>query len=66
MKNDPRLTALGDTPGSDGCGCTRVMLDEPVCVPLCGAAKAYGRFDKPWHHEPYCPVRMAWEVERSA
>ncbi|MDF2751695.1 MAG: hypothetical protein K0S82_77 [Gaiellaceae bacterium] len=26
--NDERLTALGDTPGSDGCGCTRVMLEQ--------------------------------------
>jgi hypothetical protein len=26
MTNDPLLEALGDTPGSDVCGCTRAML----------------------------------------
>ncbi len=36
------------------------------CVPLCGASKAYGRFDKPWLHEPQCPVRMEWEVTRKS
>jgi len=35
------------------------------CVPLCGASKAYGRFDEPWKHEPQCPVRMAWEATRT-
>jgi hypothetical protein len=39
---------------------------EPECVPLCGASKAYGRFDQPWKHEPECPVRQAWEAERAA
>jgi hypothetical protein len=32
---------------------------EPVCAPLCGASKAYGRYHRWWHHEPQCPVRMA-------
>ena len=40
------------------------MKPKPVCSPLCGASKAYGRFDKPWLHEPECPVRLAWEQER--
>ena len=40
-------------------------MDEPTCSPLCGASKAYGRFDQPWKHEPECPVRIAWEAERS-
>lgn len=31
------------------------------CVPLCGAARAYGRSDAPWKHEPECPVRLEWE-----
>jgi hypothetical protein len=39
---------------------------KPPCAPLCGASKAYGRFDKPWLHEPECPVRIAWERERKA
>jgi hypothetical protein len=34
MTNDPRLDALGDTPGSDVCGCTRVML--AATCPDCG------------------------------
>jgi hypothetical protein len=29
---------------------------EPRCSPLCGAEKAYGRFVKPWHHDPRCPA----------
>lgn len=40
------------------------MSDERKCVPLCGAAGAYGRFAKPWQHELECPVRQAWEAER--
>jgi hypothetical protein len=36
----------------------------PECAPLCGASKAYGRFDQPWKHEPECPVRLAWEAEK--
>ncbi len=35
-----------------------------VCSPLCSASKAYGRFAKPWQHEPQCPVRMAWAAEK--
>ena len=34
------------------------------CAPLCAASKAYGRFDKPWLHEPECPVRLEWEASR--
>jgi hypothetical protein len=36
--------------------------DHP-CSPLCGASKAYGRYDRPWKHEPECPVRIAWKQE---
>lgn len=39
---------------------------QPVCSPLCGASKAYGRFDQPWKHEPECPVRIAWEKQKEA
>lgn len=35
------------------------------CAPLCGAAKAYGRFDQPWKHEAACPVRQEWESTRA-
>jgi hypothetical protein len=38
--------------------------DEPRCVPLCGATKAYGPYVKWWQHEPLCPVRIAAEEER--
>lgn len=37
---------------------------EPRCSPLCGASKAYGRFDTAWKHESECPVRLAWEAAR--
>jgi hypothetical protein len=37
-----------------------------ICAPLCGAAKAYGRFDKPWLHDPECLVRQAWDRQRAA
>lgn len=40
------------------------MSEEPRCVPLCGASKAYGRYDQPWKHEPECPVRIAWEISK--
>lgn len=40
------------------------MPPESTCAPLCGASKAYGKYDKPWRHEPQCPVRVAWEVEK--
>lgn len=36
------------------------------CSPLCGASKAYGRFDQPWKHEPQCPVRLEWEAAKAA
>ena len=39
---------------------------QPVCSPLCGASKAYGRFDQPWKHEPQCPVRIEWEKQKEA
>lgn len=35
--------------------------DAAVCAPLCGASKAYGRFDAPWKHELQCPVRQEWD-----
>lgn len=41
-------------------------MSDPVCAPLCGAAKAYGRFDQPWKHDSLCPVRLAWIAERQA
>jgi len=44
----------------------RIVREDVQCVPLCGASKAYGRFDQPWKHEPECPVRIAWKAERQA
>lgn len=38
--------------------------DPPICSPLCGASKAYGRSDEPWKHESLCPVHQAWDIER--
>lgn len=32
-------------------------FDAPVCVPLCGAARAY-RYPQWWQHEALCPVRI--------
>lgn len=43
---------------------TETATSPPYCVPLCGASKAYGRYDQPWKHEPQCPVRMAWEAAK--
>jgi|ERR1035437_3916908 hypothetical protein len=47
-------------------GCEDVTeLAQATCSPLCGASKAYGRFnDAPWKHEPQCPMRVAWDRER--
>ena len=46
----------GDSVGDVGSDC-----DVPSygCVPLCGAAKAYGRHVQWWHHELGCPARSA-------
>lgn len=42
------------------------LEEAPRCAPLCGASKAYGRYDQPWKHEPECPVRLAWEASKWA
>jgi hypothetical protein len=41
-----------------------VTTTPAKCSPLCGAAKAYGRFVKWWQHEPQCPVRVEHEEEK--
>ena len=40
-----------------------VVPNAPRCAPLCGASKAYGKYDQPWKHEPECPVRLAWHAQ---
>lgn len=36
--------------------------EKPKCSPLCGATKAYGRYARWWHHEPECPIRLAYRA----
>jgi hypothetical protein len=36
------------------------VLRDVTCVPLCGAAKAYGKYAKWWQHERECPARIAY------
>ena len=60
--NDPRLEAMGDTPGSDVCGCTRVMLrlHEPAKGPLvcdtCGRFVSVARAKFSHEHGDYGSV----------
>lgn len=51
----------GDDPAAY---CPRHSREVVVCAPLCGASKAYGRFDKPWKHEHLCPVWIEWDAQR--
>ena len=30
-------------------------MEAPICAPLCGASKAYGRYVKWWQHDHRCP-----------